>query len=361
MWTRTRATSAWSEPRPAASFGRGFTLLETVLSLAVMSIILGAIAMALVSSAGALESGRDENAARSAASAILSETADELRTASKVLSRDNAGLAVEVPDRDGDGRDEVIRYSWAGTTIQRKVNDSAWQDLSLSGVKLRVTPVVVQKPAPTVQVTGSQMFANHVGTSGGSSAEVRVGPEGYVAQYVRPTLGRSVYRWRPERVRLLLRRNFWGDGKALLVAVSEATPGLRPGERLVGVGTVSEGSVGLGNGWASINLQNTDWVPAGSAVVVCVWSVDTSLLSMGVGGLAGGLLGIGGSGALLNVGAPTGNVSTQGAIYVQYESGGTPHTGLAMHRAETEDAWQLESPGTDLFMQLTGSIEEVTP
>lgn len=361
-----RAATSRSSDAPAIRCGNAFTLLETVLSVAVMAVILGAIAMTMVSASSAINAGRDENARRAAAAGVLSEAAEELRTAVRVVERSATGIAVEVPDRTGDGLAEIIRYEWpAGLNtrdaLRRRVNDGPWRSLPIQGVAVETATRVV--PAPARPTRAGVTFASHVAVSGGASAEIQVGPDGHVAQYVRPAFGPIVNRWRPERVRLSARRSLFGAGKALLVTVVRASPGFAPGGEVVGVATISEGDVGLVRGWVSVNLQSTAWVPAGEGVVVCVRSVDTNLLSLDLGNLSGGLLNLGGGGSVLNLAEPTDSTSSSGAIHLEFETGGNSHNGLSMLRSASgrSGAWALQASGTDLMIQLTGSVEEVAP
>ncbi|MBX3385784.1 MAG: hypothetical protein KF768_04370 [Phycisphaeraceae bacterium] len=321
-----------------------------------MTVILGAIALTIVSASNAVSVGRDENATRAAAAAVLSETAEELRTATRIVERSATGITLEVPDRDGDGAPDTIQYDWpahlqSSLPLRRRVNDAPWRALPISGVAVESSTLTI--PQPSRSVRASVALADHSSLNGGSASTIRVGPDGHIAQYILPSFNQPVHRWRPERVRLVASRTVFGAGKAMLITVVRAAPGYGPGSEVVGAATISELEVGLVRGWVTANLQSTAWVPAGEGVVVCIWSVDTSVLSIN---LVGG-------GSLLNLAEPTDTVSSDGAISLEFESGGARHAGLSMLRSANgrANAWAVEPEGTDLMIQLSGSVEEVTP
>lgn len=104
-----------SHGRRAARRGsRAFTLIELVLSMAVASIIMGALGSAIIVAARAIPAGRTPSMEILAATRGLDQLAEELRYAVDVSEASATAVEFRVADRDGDDEAETIRYEWSG-------------------------------------------------------------------------------------------------------------------------------------------------------------------------------------------------------------------------------------------------------
>jgi prepilin-type N-terminal cleavage/methylation domain-containing protein len=115
-----------SAPRAISSPARaGFTLVELVVSLAIMSILLVAIGSAIVLAGGAMPRADDPAIPTDTAFEVGHEMAAELQFALAFAERSVTAVEFTVPDRDGDQSPETIRYEWSGTpgeSLMRKYN-----------------------------------------------------------------------------------------------------------------------------------------------------------------------------------------------------------------------------------------------
>lgn len=100
-----------AQPRRRAQ--RGFSLAEAVISLAIVSLVLGSLSSLVVISTRSLAVLAAETQADRAEEALFDLAAD-LRFATSLPERSATAVTAIVPDRDGDGQPETIRYSWAG-------------------------------------------------------------------------------------------------------------------------------------------------------------------------------------------------------------------------------------------------------
>jgi prepilin-type N-terminal cleavage/methylation domain-containing protein len=94
---------------------RGFTLIEVVVSIAIVSIVLTSIGSLMVLSARALPNPNDPTSAMVSAGAAACQFADDARHANFVTKAGPLEFAFRVPDRDADTQDETIRFGWSGT------------------------------------------------------------------------------------------------------------------------------------------------------------------------------------------------------------------------------------------------------
>lgn len=93
----------------------GVTLLEVVISVAVMSVLMGGIASAIVLATYALPSKESVSGATIAAYQAASELVDDLHCALSFTQRTATTVEFTVADRTGDAIVETIRYEWSGT------------------------------------------------------------------------------------------------------------------------------------------------------------------------------------------------------------------------------------------------------
>ncbi len=92
----------------------GFTLVETVLSLAVVSILLGAMgSLVVVASKSLPDRGRATTDVRTAAGG-LERLSAELGYAVTLVDATRKYAEFTVADRNGDGAPETVRYEWTG-------------------------------------------------------------------------------------------------------------------------------------------------------------------------------------------------------------------------------------------------------
>jgi Tfp pilus assembly protein PilW len=99
----------------AAQRRRGFSLVELVLAGALMAVLLGAMASVLVVTTRAVPGVTGSAPSISAAAAAVTQMAEELRTAASFSHRTGTAVAFTVPDRNGDGSADPVRYEWNGT------------------------------------------------------------------------------------------------------------------------------------------------------------------------------------------------------------------------------------------------------
>lgn|GEM_PF-1931470 len=122
----TGRTNIRSRIAPRAPGRRGgFTLLEMVTSMALMVIVLGGMTSAVVVASRAIDDGTDPGVLTAEAAGVLTEISAEINFARQFDELTVSSVAFRVPDRDGDGRPEKIRYAWsqvAGEPLTREYN-----------------------------------------------------------------------------------------------------------------------------------------------------------------------------------------------------------------------------------------------
>lgn len=93
---------------------RGFSLVELVLAAALMAVLLGSMVSVFMVTLCAVPGTSGAAPSISAAAGALTQVAEELRTATSFSLRTGNIVVFTVPDRNGDGVEDTVRYAWSG-------------------------------------------------------------------------------------------------------------------------------------------------------------------------------------------------------------------------------------------------------
>lgn len=182
-----------------------FTLVEMVLSMALASIVLLAITSAIVLASQALPDADDETtlAATLDAGSGLARLTGEVRFAMHFSELTATAVTFSVPDRDGDGYPDRIRYHWSG-----KVGDALYRTYN-GGASVAILDAVdaltfsTDTETQKLIYTGAEVksaettLSSFFSTSGQNS--VRVEYAKWYSQYFKPVLPADALRWQVSR------------------------------------------------------------------------------------------------------------------------------------------------------------------
>jgi len=197
---------------------RGLTLAELLVSMALMTIVLGGIASALVVASHALPGQCSPAAAALQMSDVADRIADDLAYAQSFTQRSSTAVQFVVPDRDGDTLPDTIRYAWSGTAgdpLTRQYKSGTAVTI-LEGVQqfnlaydLR-TESVVSAGAP--QEGAEYLLSSYTGAL--DLRDYSIQWDNWIGQYFVPSLPPSAISWRVTRVK------FWARASGLPVELT---------------------------------------------------------------------------------------------------------------------------------------------
>jgi hypothetical protein len=156
--------------RSTAHRAAAFSLLELVLSTAVTTILLLAVGSSMAMMSKALPSSSNPVDARVAAASVVEQMATELESATYITERSTQSITFVVPDRNGDGKSETIRYAWTGTSgdpLTRSYNSGAAVTV-LSDVRyfsLTYTSKQIDETIPNTSGSTSTLTCTHYAIS----------------------------------------------------------------------------------------------------------------------------------------------------------------------------------------------------
>jgi hypothetical protein len=171
-----------------------------------MTVLLGAMASAMVIATRAVPDGGSPIEALTHAASALEQTAAELHVATEIKSNTSTGITFAVPDLDGDGNDDTITYAWAGTAgdpLTRQFNTGTAvdfvedvHDFSLSYDLLTVAEEV---PGELVESARQQLSSYYLGLY---LADGTVDDESWWGQYFKPSFSADVLAWNIQDISL---------------------------------------------------------------------------------------------------------------------------------------------------------------
>jgi type II secretory pathway pseudopilin PulG len=252
---------------------RAFTLLELLASLAITTILVLTMGSAMLIASRSIPDGTGRVEQISTATNAVEEFIDDLRVAVYVTEWTNNAVGVSVPDRNGDGVPEHIRYAWsgvAGDALTRSLNGSApvtyAEQVDHFNLSWDLTSVTEEYPGAAIESPEHELsqradpYHNH---------QQHVDSSRWTGQYLRPWIPPFATEWRITRAQFQGRRaSWWGSGQAQVRTTD--VNGL-PTEQIID--TVDINYNGLwGNTWywREYDFQNAGGLIPGQAACVVI-------------------------------------------------------------------------------------------
>ena len=252
-----RRDGSWAARRSPS----GHTLLELLLSTAVVSIIMGAVVSTMLIAARAMNDS---------AAVAIAETGDalgqvktDLSLAQEFTEREANTVTMKVPDRDGDNQAETIRYSWSGQAGDPLLCE--YNGGSASIVAGNVHHFNLSYTLRTVAVGGSggsspqesdvMVLMQHDNAPGGRMRSYEIRPNRWCAQYFKPPLPADALSWKITRVRFRGREAGDVDDGSINVQIRTADGNRKPTSTVLATAIVREPSpLGSSYAWIDVDL-----------------------------------------------------------------------------------------------------------
>jgi len=202
-----------SQRGPVSVRRRGFTLIEVMMSMAIMGIIMLACSSVMVLCARAIGSGTiatDVSLQAGAARKAVDQVVEDLKMAKSITEQSSTAVTFVVPDRNGDGVDETIRYSWSGTAggpLVREVNgEPAGGAVIADHVQSLNLDYLVKTVGPPPPVESGEYLLESY--DGGTFAYIRLhtlNSTSWVSEYFRVVFPDNAISWKITRMKVMLR------------------------------------------------------------------------------------------------------------------------------------------------------------
>jgi len=190
-----------SRTRPRAAF----TLIEMVVSLCVISIVFVAMGSVMVLATKVIHDPDDPVNLTIDAADVLRKMCSELEIATVMKTATATVVEFDVPDRDSDAVDEVIKYEWSGTAgdpLLRQYNGGNAVKVLESVVEFELifNCETTHNTTPPEIEGAEELFLMQDNTNSGSGGQMSLKNDNTMAQVFKPTLPADASSWRITRV-----------------------------------------------------------------------------------------------------------------------------------------------------------------
>jgi hypothetical protein len=101
-------------PRTKRVSSNGYTLIEVVVAMGSATVLLAGLGSAVAVTAKAFRPESMSSYGKTSTAAVEQDLISDLRLATGFSERTDKAVTFTVPDRDADGRPEILRYAWTG-------------------------------------------------------------------------------------------------------------------------------------------------------------------------------------------------------------------------------------------------------
>lgn len=263
-----------NEPRQG-----GFTLVELILSMAVMVILMGGISSAMLLASRAVPDRQTALTAVNESYQVLEQINAELATAKTFNNLGTNQVVFTVADRNADGVDETIRYIWSGvvgTELKRMYNADALTTALADVQEFQLDYDKTQVPfswTPAVNESDEMLLVQY--NLAGAPTTYSVNSTNWIGQYFKPTMPAGATSWRVTRVRVKARASGGNAGLARL-ELRTASGSYLPTTTVLGSVGLMESTLSDKYLWKEFAVSSGAVSASSGVCMVFKWLTDTS-------------------------------------------------------------------------------------
>lgn len=257
----------------------GFTLVELILSMAVMSILMGGIASAMLLASRAVPDRRTALTAVNESYQALEQINAELATAKGFKNLGTNQVVFTVGDRNADGVDETIRYIWSGiegTELKRMYNADALTTALTDVYEFQLDYDKTQVPfswTPAANESDEMLLAHY--DLEGVPTTFTVDSTHWIGQYFKPLMPAGATSWRVTRLRVQARASGANAGLSRL-ELRTANGSYLPTTTMLGDAPFLESTLSDEYLWREFAISSGAVSAAQGLCLVFRWLTDSS-------------------------------------------------------------------------------------
>ncbi len=188
----------------------GFTLIEMVVSLSILSIVFLAMGSVMLISTKAVPDADAPASQVLGAAEVLEQMASELQVATSIIAVTDKAIMFTVPDRDDDSQAETIAYLWnagPGNPLLRQINggDTIEYGPGVYGFELTYQTHTVTPEDELIESNELLLYKHHPQSA--TLGELSLGKNQLWGQHFVPGLPADTVSWSVTRVLCMARRD----------------------------------------------------------------------------------------------------------------------------------------------------------
>lgn len=262
--------------KPSPSTSRAYSLIELTVSLAIVSILVTAIGSLIILASKAIPRDDGVFAAALGGAGLAEELIDDAAFALVFNEVSKTAVEFTLADRTGDGKEEVVRYAWSGTSgqpLMRTINGSS---------PIIVLPDVRSLEFSATTRPGSVFLGSDQSASSGDIQEYdsalplsqQVTNSNWFGFYCPPPQASGATGWRITRGRGKLLRSGSGGGTGDVQLRKPKADGT-PSTTVYASAAFNEDNLGVLPSWQTFNLDS-GVVPAGQGICIVIRGTNGS-------------------------------------------------------------------------------------
>ena len=255
---------------------RGFTLTEVIMAVTILSLIWLGMQSAMLIAARATPGRNGINNSTLRAGMAMDQINADLSYAISLNSSTANLIDFNVPDRNGDGLAETIRYSWsgvAGDPLLRSINGGTATAVlsSASNFQITLDKRATKLPASFTE-SAEQLLLSTDGGFGVS--DYYIDNNSAVGEMIIPSLPANISYWRITRVKVRARTAGAANGE-MSVQVRGVAAGSLPQNGIIDYTKLLESNLFGFYSWVTISFTNaTNLSPGSGAYITFLWGSD---------------------------------------------------------------------------------------
>ena len=249
------------------------TLIEFVTAISVSTLLIVGIHASLFITLKGLPAADGPAATALQANRFLDRLATELESAIYVTELTATTVAFSLPDRNGDGLAERVRYAWSGIpggALTRQYNGAAVETIAPQVDLFTLTPasrsVAENYPSLCVEDAAESLLIDYYSMSSTNNNDVT--SSNWLAQHYTMTLPAGSYAWRPTRVDFAAREA--SVPGLSFVEMRPAASNLTPTNEVLTQDWLSQSSLTSSYTWQSYSFPQLDRIPSGGAICMVI-------------------------------------------------------------------------------------------
>ena len=264
---RRRATFPQRRVLKTGSQRTGFTLVELVTNIAVVSVLMAGMASTIKIARLAIPTSTSITATTINASDALEIVANDLRYATSIPSQSATSITLTVPDRDGQAPSiETIGYSWSGTAgapLVRTFNGVA-SNLLINVNQFSLVGLTRSVAMPATYTESALVpLASYSATTG--LTDWGVATKAWIGEYVQPAPPAALS-YKIKQVKFNAKQNTSATGTTF-VQIRSASGGL-PTTTVLDTQTMNESALPTAYAQQTFNFTNCPATPIGTGLCI---------------------------------------------------------------------------------------------